>query len=485
MGPGDAVRHAFDARTRRSRSQEREWRLDVAHVLTYINSTLCPPQGSKGWFNYRHQADVAHAFQLLKRGGIPQEHIVVMMYDDVAHSPFNPYPGQLFNRPGGKDVYEGITIDYRGKDVNASNFLAVLRGNETAMKGIGSGRVLDSGPHDHVFVYYADHGGPGILGMPEPPYLYADDLNAALEDKHKAGGFKKLVIYVEACESGSIFQGFLRSKSNVYAVTAANSVESSWGTYCPGMGKPDPRGLNVCLGDLFSVSWMENSDSSNLAQETLQEQYIRVLFRTSKNLTYRLGSHTMQFGTFCWIDRPCSDFMGNHTLNFTENRGFDDGKQVPQRDANLMPLIYAYKTAPLGSLERQEAYESLSSVYRAREALDKSVYRVAQIVHSQITSTSQAKPDLDFTVLNTEGFDDVSRPIVEDWDCLRDLIATWESMLGFLGEYGMQHSKVFAKLCNIGVDKPTLQSAILQHQLEAMHKDATVWERHVHTSISW
>lgn len=407
-----------------------------------------------------------------------------MMYDDVAHSPFNPYPGQLFNRPGGSDVYEGIKIDYKGKDVNSTNFLAVLRGNKTAVMGIGTGRVLDSGPDDHVFVYYADHGGPGILGMPDPPYLYADDLNSALEDKHKAGGFKKLVIYVEACESGSIFQGFLRSKSNVYAVTAANSVESSWGTYCPGMGKPDPRGLNVCLGDLFSVSWMENSDSNNLAEETLQEQYIKVLFRTSKNLTYTLGSHAMQFGDFCWINRPCSEFLGSHNSNNTGIEGFFDDIHVPQRDANLMPLIYAYKTAPLGTAERQEAYESLTAIYRAREELDKAMCRVAEVAYVQTTNISAEIPHQDCMMLTAKGFADASKQIVEDWDCLRKLIDTWESRVGVLGEYGMQYSRVFAKLCNMGTNEQILQSAILQVQAEFAKNGSMGWGQHVHTSIS-
>ena len=35
--------------------------------------------------------------------------------------------------------------------------------------------------------------------------------------------YKKLVIYIEACESGSIFEGFDLNSLNIYAVTAANS----------------------------------------------------------------------------------------------------------------------------------------------------------------------------------------------------------------------------------------------------------------------
>lgn len=41
---------------------------------------------------------------------IPPLPLAVLMYDDVAHSESNPHPGQLFNAPGGPDVYAGITI---------------------------------------------------------------------------------------------------------------------------------------------------------------------------------------------------------------------------------------------------------------------------------------------------------------------------------------------------------------------------------------
>ena len=42
--------------------------------------------GSNGWYNYRHQADVCHAYQILHKNGIPDSNIVVMMYDDLAQN---------------------------------------------------------------------------------------------------------------------------------------------------------------------------------------------------------------------------------------------------------------------------------------------------------------------------------------------------------------------------------------------------------------
>lgn len=63
---------------------------------------------------------------------------------------------------------------------------------------------------------------------------------------------------------------------NIYALSAANATESSWATYCPssygmndGGSIVDGTDLGVCLGDLFSVNWMQNLDQANTLEETL------------------------------------------------------------------------------------------------------------------------------------------------------------------------------------------------------------------------
>ncbi|CAN6441540.1 unnamed protein product [Victoria cruziana] len=217
--------------------------------------------GSSGYWNYRHQADVCHAYQTMIKGGLKEENIVVFMYDDIAYNEENPRPGTIINHPQGEDVYAGVPKDYVGNDVTVENLFAVLLGNKTAVAG-GSGKVVDSGPNDHIFVFYSDHGGAGVLGMPTYPYLYADDLVDVLKKKHASGTYKSLVFYLEACESGSIFEGLLPEGLNIYATTAANAVESSWGTYCPGGIPSPPLEFDTCLGDLYSVSWMEDRSES-------------------------------------------------------------------------------------------------------------------------------------------------------------------------------------------------------------------------------
>jgi legumain len=104
-----------------------------------------------------------------------------MSYDDVASDPENPVPNTLFNKPTAKgtpgvDVNKGCVIDYKGNDVTAANYLSILKGDASAMKGIGSGKVLTSTKNDKVFLNFVDHGGAGLVAFPVGDYLYASDL---------------------------------------------------------------------------------------------------------------------------------------------------------------------------------------------------------------------------------------------------------------------------------------------------------------------
>lgn len=44
----------------------------------------------------RIQADVCHAYHLVRRNGIPEERVILMSYGDAADSVDNPMRGTLF-----------------------------------------------------------------------------------------------------------------------------------------------------------------------------------------------------------------------------------------------------------------------------------------------------------------------------------------------------------------------------------------------------
>ena len=70
-----------------------------------------------------------------------------------------------------------------------------------------------SGPNDHVFINFVDHGAPGLLAFPDSE-LHARELQDAIVDMNRAKRYGKLVMYIEACESGSLFENKLSDDLN-------------------------------------------------------------------------------------------------------------------------------------------------------------------------------------------------------------------------------------------------------------------------------
>jgi hypothetical protein len=70
----------------------------------------------------------------------------------------------------------------------------VLEGNSTATKGK---KVLNLTPSDNLFIFFSDHGAPGLIAFPSK-YLYADVLLKSF-DKIK-GNYQKIVFYLEVID---------------------------------------------------------------------------------------------------------------------------------------------------------------------------------------------------------------------------------------------------------------------------------------------
>jgi len=279
--------------------------------------------GSDGYFNYRHQADVCHAYQILKGHGIPDDRIIVFMQDDIANNQENPKPGKLFNRPDGPDVYHGVPKDYTKDNYTLANLWSVLSGEEPKS---GSGKTLKSTKNDNVFLFYADHGAPGLSGFCDET-LMATKLNKAIKAMHTNGMYNQMVIYWESCESGSMFaKGLLPSDINVLAVTAANTHESSYACY-------EDSTLNTFLGDVFSVRWMEDSDrTGDLAKESIGKQVTTVTKETNT-------SHVQTYGDKGLEKLHLSSFMGKKAMTpqkFPQKPCFN---RVSQQDVPIYVLL--------------------------------------------------------------------------------------------------------------------------------------------------
>ncbi|KAK4382559.1 Vacuolar-processing enzyme [Sesamum angolense] len=354
--------------------------------------------GSNGFGNYRHQADVCHAYQILKKGGLRDENIIVFMYDDIAMNELNPRKGVIINHPTGGDVYAGVPKDYTGEQVTAENLYAVILGDKSAVKG-GSGKVVDSKPNDRIFIYYSDHGGPGVLGMPNMPYLYANDFIEVLKKKHASGTYKEMVIYVEACESGSVFEGLMPDDLDIYVTTASNAEESSWGT-----------------------------ESHNLKRETVEQQYQQVKDRTSNFNTYNAGSHVMEYGN-----------KSIKSEKLCLYQGFDPATENMPPNGNHLNITWMLSTRGM----------RIFSSYGKGKHVDDSIDIIGVLLFGPENGPSMLK-----------SIRDRGLPLADDWDCLKSMVRLFEAHCGSLTQYGMKH-RAFANICNSGVSSADIEDACM------------------------
>ncbi|KAK6182637.1 hypothetical protein SNE40_010277 [Patella caerulea] len=394
--------------------------------------------GSSGFYNYRHQADVCHAYQIVKKHGIPDERIIVMMVDDIANNIENKDKGVIINQPNGTNVYEGVLKDYTGKNVNPKMFLEVLQGNAEAVRAMnGSGKVIQSGPNDHVFVNFVDHGAPGILGFPRS-FLHASELSPVIKKMARDQKFAKLVFYVEACESGSIFAGDLLPKNiNVFATTAANGKESSYACYY------DSR-LQTYLGDVYSVMWMQDSDKEDLSRETLTHQ-----FEITKKETNT--SHVQEFGDLTIGEMTVAEFQGKQMAAPVDNENIPNPNldAVKSEDVKLAILEQRLLAAKTDE-EKMFIEDELDLLVMERmKTVDTIKHMISFAVNNQLSDTRKMMT--------------LRRPLTQH-DCYRTVIDHLVRVCPALNlpenDYAMRHFYTFVNLCEEPVATDVIISAM-------------------------
>lgn len=313
--------------------------------------------------------------------------------------------------------------------------LKVLAGDTTA-----SGPVLKSDENSKVFFYFADHGAPGLIAMPTGGYLYADAFHTALKNMYTNKMYKEMVVYIEACESGSMFENILEDNLNIYALSAANSHESSWGTYCSPNDKVDGKSIGSCLGDLFSVNWLEDADAAKMGKETLQDQWVTVAKETDK-------SSVLQWGQLTWTNEPIGDF---------ESGTIDAAKD----DTDLWAKFKHWGKNKLKDVVKWDEAKSASKNDFAVDSRDIKLHYLYTKVQAEPTleNTRALTAELEHRMAVDQYFETVfpnhieavksnSTPLPTDFDCYRSLISAYESSCERMDDYSLKYMKAFVAEC--------------------------------------
>ena len=185
-------------------------------------------QGSSGMSNYRHQADVLGMYQLLRKNGFDDDHIILIVDKALANNPQNTDPGVIRNEEGGEDLLKGAEIDYDNNSLSASDVADILTGKSSAKLPV----VMPQDAGQNVLFYWSGHGRNtthyGVdelvwLDTPEQMGFTASMMQQAMEQMTR----RKLLVVVEPCYSEGVILS-LQGQKGVLAMSSASGDERSW-----------------------------------------------------------------------------------------------------------------------------------------------------------------------------------------------------------------------------------------------------------------
>ena len=236
---------------------------------------------SEGWKNYRHQADVLGMYHYLKEKGYDDDHIILIMADDIAHNERNPLKGVIRRELDGENLYEDVQIDYQLGDLTLNDLKQILTGEPSEAYPV----TLGSSANDNVLFFWSGHGTQQGWKWKETENLNADFARPMFS----AMKFRKMFAIIETCYSGGVAQD-CTGIPGLLMMTAANPYETS---------KADAfdNELQVYLSNTFTSSILSQLESN--PQTVIRDLYLHAFDKTN-------GSHVMVYN---------SDYYGNLYLN--------------------------------------------------------------------------------------------------------------------------------------------------------------------------
>uniref|UniRef100_A0A4W3I1A1 GPI-anchor transamidase n=1 Tax=Callorhinchus milii TaxID=7868 RepID=A0A4W3I1A1_CALMI len=180
---------------------------------------------SRFWFNYRHVANTLSIYRSVKRLGIPDSHIVLMLADDMACNPRNPKPATVFSHKNMElNVYgDDVEVDYRGYEVTVENFLRVLTGR--LPPSTPRSKRLLSDDRSNILIYMTGHGGNGFLKFQDSEEITNVELADAFEQMWQKRRYHELLFIIDTCQGASMYEKFY--SPNIMALASSQIGEDS------------------------------------------------------------------------------------------------------------------------------------------------------------------------------------------------------------------------------------------------------------------
>ena len=180
-------------------------------------------QGSNGWNNYRHQADVLSVYQMLKTNGYDDDHIILIIDKALAQDSNNTEQGIIRAENDGTNLLEGAVVDYDNAALTPADISNILL-SETFSGGA------------NILLYWSGHGrNKASNGIDELAWCEADAgrgmtaelLRQTVSQMQQQGLYRKMLILTEPCYSEAVITP-LRGIPGVLAMSSAGTYEQSF-----------------------------------------------------------------------------------------------------------------------------------------------------------------------------------------------------------------------------------------------------------------
>lgn len=238
---------------------------DVSGDASHTNNWAVIVSSSRFWFNYRHMANVLSMYRTVKRLGIPDSQIILMLSDDIACNPRNLFPGSIFNNADrALDLYgDSIEVDYRGYEVTVENFIRLLtdRWGEEQPKS----KRLMTDENSNIFIYLTGHGGEDFLKFQDAEEIASQDIADAFAEMYAKKRYNEIFFMIDTCQANTMYSKFY--SPNILAVGSSDIDESSYSHH-------SDVEIGVAVIDRFTyytLEFMENIEKNSTA--TMQDLF--------------------------------------------------------------------------------------------------------------------------------------------------------------------------------------------------------------------
>lgn len=259
---------------------------------------------SRFWFNYRHLANVLSLYRSVKRLGIPDSQIILMLPDDMACNPRNAFPGTVYNNADrALDLYgDNIEVDYRGYEVTVENFIRLM--TDRVGEDMPRSKRLLTDERSNILVYMTGHGGNEFLKFQDAEEISAFDLADAFEQMWEKKRYHEMLFMVDTCQANTMYSKFY--SPNIIATGSSEIDQSSYSHHAD-------NDVGVAVIDRYTYYNLEfletqvQDTSSKLTMGDLFDSYDEAKIHSHPGVRYDLFPGGEQAAR----ERLVMDFFGN------------------------------------------------------------------------------------------------------------------------------------------------------------------------------